>query len=47
MARQLVLTLLLEACEVPVSLRDVFWADFATDYPVGFNQFLRRLSGAQ
>ena len=42
-----VLPLLLEECEVPLSLRDVFWADFATDYSVGLNQVSRRLSGGQ
>ena len=38
-----ILPILFEYCEVPLSLRGLFWADFTQDYDAGLSKILRRL----
>jgi hypothetical protein len=38
-----VLPILVEDCKIPLSLRDVCWADFRSGYEIGLSQLLRRL----
>ena len=39
-----VLPIVIEDCEIPLSLLDVCWADFRSTYNVGLEQLLRRLT---